>query len=322
MTKQKTNKGKLPFQETAEVKKTNLSRYNLRLAAIITAATALCVAGCDDSADSDQDTTEYKTTQPVLRFTTMPDGTQTVKQEDVSADLPDPVARQVEKDQTGARWIKIYNNPVPFEDTTKGMTKDTTGLLREYVYVNLDNNKVVPSDSFENEHHTLQQTSDTVYWHGATPYAFDGFWSDKPALNKDEAMQIHEQNINAFAAINAHDTAHHGASGDWTTDTVQSNPVHTNNGGSGHYIFMRSYYPYAYHDYASSPLSSSSGFAKGANASGSHVNSNNRFSTLNLFKSRAFSMTRPMMSRTVHFNTVRTPVVRGFFRSSGIHFGS
>lgn len=283
------------------------------------AAAAICAASCNDSAGTDEESTvEHKTEQTVLRFEIKPDGTQTVREEKVETDLPDPVARTVEKDQHGTCWVKIYHDPVPFADGSK----DTTGLLREYAYINLDKNQVMSQERFESGDLKLSRTDDTVYWHPASPYSFDGFWSDKAELNKDEAMNIHANTIDAFAQENAKDTSHtHGAQGSWDEDTTQTKPVHTHSGGSGHYVFVRSYYPYAYHGYESAPLGGHSN--RFAGSSLNHANTN-RFSTLNVFRNKALSMTsRISHNKTFHFSSkMRTPTVRGHFSSRGISFGS
>lgn len=315
-------KGKIPSQTSAELS-SKRSKRNLQLPAIAMAAVAICAASCSDSAGGDEETiTEYKTEQPVLRFETLPDGTQKISEEHVEADLPDPVMRLVEKDQNGTRWMKISHEPVPFADGTK----DTTGLLREYAYVNLDSNQVLSQERFDSAALHLTASSDTVYWHAASPYSFDGFWSKDPEMNKDEAMMIHQQNITLFTSAPVqdtakHDTTAHGVSGDWSTDSVQSNPVHTRSGSGGHYVFFRSYYPYAYHNSLSSPLANNSP-ATSTNRFSSPISTKNRFTTTNMFRNK-LSMTQRISPKNFHFSTrMRTAPVRGVFSSRGPSFGT
>lgn len=315
------NKGKIPYHTVTETSKPKQRTKNLVLPAIVMAAAAICAASCNDSVGDEQESTEYKTEENVLRFTTDSDGTQRVVEEKVQANLPDPVIRNVERDQYGRRWIKIYHEAVPFSDGSI----DSTGLLREYAYIDIDANTIMSKERYDAAHLETRPTGERVYWHAATPYSFDGFWSDKMEASKDEAMQIHQSSIDSFL-ISGHPSAvqagHHGANGDWSTDSVATKPVQTHSGGHGGYIFARSYYPYAYHDYGSSPVAASplvptNKFANGV------MKPANRFSTVNLFKAKALSMTQKIGPRSIHFNAkARTSTFRGGFRSRGVSFGS
>lgn len=320
MMKNTKNKGKVPFQMVAETLTKKAPKNSLRLQAIMMAAAALCAAGCDDSAGGYEETTQVKTVQPVLRFQTLPDGTQTVKEEEVQSDLPDPVARSVEKDQKGQRWIKIYHDPVPFADGSK----DTTGLLREYAYVNLENSQAMSQQRFENSGLKLQGTKDQVFWHAVSPYAFDGFWSDKAELNKGSAMDIHANALKSFAAGGMQDDGKiHGASGDWSSDSTQTKPVETRSGGHGHYVCMPRYYPYAYHNYGSSPIAGAGSHGVSEHNSLHSSGKTKPFTHTNVFRTAGAHMTaKPALNRSFHVTTVRTPVVRGGFSSRGFSFSA
>lgn len=307
MMKQTKTKGKIPFQTIAEITNKSQESKSLLLPAIVTAAVAICAMSCNDSAGSDEESTLYKTTQPVLRFHVAPDGTQTVTEEDVQSNLPDPRIHMVQQDQNGKRWIKIQHDAVPFADGSK----DTTGLLAQYAWLDLDRNQLVPQERFESEKHKLQQTSDAVYWHAASPYSFDGFWTKKPVGNKEEAMDIHQNSINGFM-VQAKATPN-GASGSWAGDSTETAPVHSANGGGGHYVFVRGYYPYAYDNYASSPVSNNA-----LRHNSLHGNSMfSRTAKTNVFRNHGMHMSRLTSGRTAHFTTVRSPTVRGHFSSRG-----